>query len=236
MDGAKWLRGELIESRAVSAKAAQKKLKRQSGFPGGKAEVGHAVAYEMRLRGYPRTAAALAAHLAAVSGPWNFQGNRRLAYWIGVSERSIRRARALLEADGWIKSNLLLPGDMVLGQRAPVVRPQVVRDVSKLQRLASVRTAMRAPHKRSAEPRKPSAAETPAAPMTDAELQAIAAKAPSWLQGSINGQDAAKAKRDKKPIPQPTDEELDALDAELRRLTELGLMRRTDPDPRPPPD
>jgi hypothetical protein len=224
-----------VESRAAQDRANQEKLKRETGFPAGCAEVGHKVVYELLRRGYPRCAALLAGHLAAVSGSFNFQGNRRLAFWLKVSERTVRRYRALLERDGWIKSCLLLPGQMVLGQRAPVVRPQVVRDVAKLQRLASVRSAVRSPHKRSKQ-RKPSAAErAPAVPVTAAELEMIANNAQPWIAEAMRG----GPKTPKRPPAPPRgderlvdDAELDAIDRELAELSELHRRRAEE---RPPP-
>lgn len=127
----------------------QRHLKRTTGFPGHAAEAAHVIAYELQKRGFSRLEALLAGHYVSTGGDFNFQGNVRLAGWLEVCERSVRRARATLERAGWIRSYLLLAGEKVEGQRAPVTRPRVVRDVSKLQRLARARMAVRAPHQKS---------------------------------------------------------------------------------------
>lgn len=90
----------------------------------------------LRRRGYRLSEARWAAHAAAVAGAFNWQGNPRLASILQVSTRTAQRARARLERDGLIKSYLLSPGDQLEGQRAPVRRHQVVRDVERLQRAA----------------------------------------------------------------------------------------------------
>lgn len=225
----------------------QIRLKMTTGFPGHAAECGHLVVAELLRCGYSRTVASLAGHYVATGGDWNFQGNPRLAGWIRVSERTIRRARARLERDGWIQSFVLLAGDQVLGQRAPVARLRVVRDVSKLQRLARSRMAVREPHKRSKEgrggsppaaaARPPSAAEPPP-PVTAEQMDELASRVPEWLRGSIASIAAAKRQsmqRRPEPRPEPPPVppvELDAIDRELREQDE-ALSARQRP-PRPP--
>lgn len=226
----------------------QIRLKMTTGFPGHDAESAHLVVAELLRRGYSRTVATLAGHYVATGGDWNFQGNPRLAGWLHLSERTIRRARLRLERDGWIQSFVLLAGDQVVGQRAPVARLRVVRDVSKLQRLARSRMAVREPHKRSTgrrtgsppagATRPPSAAERPPEPVTAEQMSAIASRAPEWLRGTLAS--IATAKREsmqrppprREPAPPVPDVELDAIDRELREQGE-ALSARPRP-PRPP--
>lgn len=199
----------------------QQHLKRTTGFPGGNAELGHQVLWALREK-YSPTVARVAAHLAAITGAYNFQGNRRLAFWCRVSDRTVRRARAELERDGLISSYLLLPGDMVLGQKAPVTRPQVVRDVAKLQRLARVRGAFREPRNTKKERREPSAAEVPApdATPTPEHFEALARRNPELSAHFLIMAEAARKKRDPKPVKPPPNaaplmskEEIDAVEA-----------------------
>lgn len=197
LDGAK-LSQELFSKRDRK-KSGREQLdrKRRSGFPGHEAEAAHLVVWRLRRRGYSHSVAQLAGHLVSPGGDWNFQGNRRLASWIGRSERTVRRARAVLEADGWIRSHLLLPGDKVAGQRAAVVRPHVVRDVGRLQQLARIkgfRPATPSRDKRPGEragpaPRSPSAAET--TPATADELAELARERPQFA-AFFQGMAAAK--------------------------------------------
>jgi len=231
----------------------QKRLKMTTGFPGHCAEHAHLVVAELLRRGYGHTVAELAGHYVATGGEWNFQGNPRIAGWMHRSERTIRRARARLERDGWIQSFVLLAGEQVEGQRAPVARLRVVRDVSKLQRLARVHAAVREPHKRSKTGRggsppaaaarsTTSAAEPPPAPVSAEHLDELASRAPAWLRGSIAA--IATAKREsmqpkpprREPPPAPTSAELDALERELEQLTDAGLFQRSEPPTPKPPD
>ena len=99
-------------------------------------ELGHVLVALLLGRGYRLNEARWAAHAAAVPTGFNWQGNPRLAAILHVSTRTAQRARAKLEADGLIRSHLLSPGDQLEGQRAPVRRYQVVRDVERLQRAA----------------------------------------------------------------------------------------------------
>ena len=139
----------------------QREQARLTGFPTTHAELGHAVAHELRRRGFRRSVALYAGHLAAVGSSFNWQGNARIAKWCGFSERTAQRNRAELEAAGLIASRLLLTGDLLPGQRAPVRHPHVVRDVAKLQALVRVGVPMKSTLQRaqSQRRRKPSAAE-----------------------------------------------------------------------------
>lgn len=237
VEAATWLRDTLITQRADKSRKDQLRLKRQFGFPGGKPEIGHAVAFELRRQGYSRTTAQLGGHLAAVSGPWNFQGNRRLAFWVGVSERTVRRHRAELEQSGLIGSHLLLPGDQVLGQRCPVIRPQVVRDVTKLQRLANVRAAAREPRKGHKERRSSAAEQPPAAAAPSAEDFAELARRNPEFSAMFQALAAQRRARDIKPPPNAappmTPEEIDAVEREIfeeeRRLANNPPKLRDEP-------
>jgi hypothetical protein len=239
------------EARA-RAHAEQADRLRLTGYAGGHAELGHAVAYELRLKGYSPAIAAYGGHLCAVGGNWNFQGNPRLAQLVGRCLRSAQRYRAQLEADGLLRSYCLEPGDMVDGQRAPVSRPQVVRDLSQLRALALARMVQRPkkPHRRSkAEARAAARAAAVIAPPKPAPLtgeqlqdalQQAAARAPEWLRGPIlQGAGFAAAPREKRPpsepLPEPilSDADLDELDRELRELTEERERERSRA---PPPD
>jgi len=235
---------KLRRGQAQTDKERQIRQKLLTGFPGACSELGHMVVDALLQRGYPRTYALLAGHYVSTGGEWNFQGNPRLAGWIRVSERTIRRARARLERDGWIKSFVLLVGDQVAGQRAPVARVRVVRDVSKLQRLARTRMAARAPHKRSKEGRggsPPAAATRPpsAAELVPAEhFDELASRAPEWLRGSIASiatatrESMKRSEPRREPAPPVPPVELDAIDRELREQDEaLGARQRP---PRPP--
>lgn len=237
------------------ARAEQAERVRWTGFAGSAPELGHAVALELRQRGYSAALAAFGGHLCAVGGNWNFQGNPRLAELIGRSVRSAQRYRAQLEADGLLRSYLLEPGDMIDGQRAPVLRPQVVRDVSILRGLVAERMAKRplkSPLKRRSKAERraaaraaalvaPPAPSPPPAPLSAEQLQAVAASAPEWLRGAIlQGRGAVAAPRkgrtdDRAPVRELTDAELDAIDAELRELTEQ-LRQREQQRERAPPD
>lgn len=176
------------------AREAQRELLKTTGYAGGNAELGHRVAYELRCAGYAETVAQFAGHLCSIAGSWNFQGNHRIARLMGRSLRTVQRARALLEADGYLSSYLLEPGDMIDGQRSPVTRHQVVRDVSRLQRLAHNRTAARQqPHQRSRSERK--AAPPPpeqSEPVSAEQLEQVARMAPDWLAPIIGAAAAGK--------------------------------------------
>ncbi len=190
------LRGATGNGKRAKARQRQIELMQTSGFAGGNAELGHRVVYEMRKAGYSETVAQFAGHLCAIAGSWNFQGNHRIAGLMGRSVRTVQRARALLEADGLLRSYLLEPGDMIDGQRSPVMRPQVVRDVAALQRLAFHRSAERQqPHQRSSSKSKPSS-ETPrterTAPLSAEQLEQVAANAPDWLAPIIGAAAAGK--------------------------------------------
>lgn len=219
----------------------QAEQQRTTGFPGGEPEIGHAVRACLRRKGYGHTIADVGAHLAAVGTSWNWQGVTRIARWIGRSLRTVRRARARLEADGLIRSHLLLAGERIPEQQAPVWRPQVVRDVSLLQRL--VRTAAGGSQRGSppresqrkpaaaSRPARPSVAEPPPPPPPPEIFEAAAGRVP-WL-ADVLGSLAAAARRKPPPppsaAPPPTPEEIDAWDCEtecLERDLEEDRRRR----------
>ena len=159
-EGARALAGTLAGATRRS-REWQRDQFRRTGYATPQAELGHSIVLTLRELGYPLTVAHVAGQLGAVGTAYNWQGNVRIAALIGRCERTVQRARARLEADGLIRSELLLTGDMIDGQRAPVRHPQVVRDVSRLQRLARARESTRettAPRKGK---RRPSAADMP---------------------------------------------------------------------------
>lgn len=217
-------------ARQKKALRAQIERRRLTGFAGADAEAGHQVTWALLERGYCTTIALYGGHLVACGGEYNFQGNCRLGRWIVVCQRSLRRARAVLERDGYLTSYLLMPGEMVPGQRVPVQRPQVVRHIAALRRLATVRTVARrqGPHKRSAGIQRPSAAEQPSMGqrVTSADLNAIAAQFPGvWTPIAT-----AAPKPPKRPAPAyppaPSPEEIDEVERELHDTER--------PPPRPP--
>lgn len=165
-EGRKLLRGS-IDAAQQQSREWQENQRRRTGYCTPQAELGHAITAEMLARGYHPTIAQVAGQLGAVATAYNWQGNARIADNVGRCKRTVQRVRARLEADGLIRSELLLTGDMIDGQRAPVWHPQVVRDVSALQRLARARDAVRAPHRKSK--RRPSAADVPNRPPPTSE-------------------------------------------------------------------
>lgn len=180
------------------ARIAQQELLKASGFAGGNAELGHRVAYEMRAAGYAETVAQFAGHLCAVAGSYNFQGNWRIAKLMGRSLRTVQRARALLERDGLLHSYLLLPGDMIDGQNSPVLRPQIVREVSVMQRMARTSAPTLTPRRRSrrGQAQTTPAPETRVEPATAEQLEQVASIAPDWLAPIIGAAAAGKRAAD----------------------------------------
>lgn len=196
----------------AGAKERQMELRRTTGFSGGHAETGHRVTVALLGRGYTHSIAEYGGHLAAIGGPYNFQGNRRISYWMHRSDRTARRARAALERDGLLTSHLLLPGDRVDGMRAPVVRPHIVRCVAGLHRLArSLGPAAKAATNRfprpgrtyqapprTSVPARSSAAARPVEPTTAEQFEDLAAKSPE-LRHHFLAMAAAARKRSVRP-------------------------------------
>lgn len=182
--------------------------------------IANAIVYAFQRREYSKSHATVVGHLAAVGGRYNWQGNTRIAELVGVSRRTVQRVRARLEREGFIRSHLLLTGDQVPGQRRPVWHPHVVRDVSRLHRIAvafgaTVRVGLMA---RKQKPRRPSAAEPPrTTPASAEQLQALAKTARPEFAAFFHGMAEAAARRAPKP-PVP-DDELDAIDRELAEET-----------------
>lgn len=201
--GAKAL-GGIVDRARRQSRDWQRDQIRRTGYATPQAELGHAIAFALRAAGYPLTVAQIGGQLGAVATAYNFQGNVRIGAIVGRHERTVQRARARLEADGLLRSELLLTGDMIDGMRSPVRHPQVVRDVSALQRLARAREHARtqqAPRKRSGGPRRPSAAEAPApapAPMTPDELRALGEAHPEF---AVFFGEMARAAAKKRPPP-----------------------------------
>lgn len=209
----------------------------RTGFATDKAELGHAVVNAMRRRGYPVTVASVAGHLAAVGTAYNWQGNARIADLVGRSERTVQRVRARLEDEGLIASKLLLTGDMIAGQRSPVRHPQVVRDVSRLQRLASVRQAALHAPTRTSKRRRPTAIEVPPPPpqeeMTAEGFEQLARDKPEFAT-FLRIQAEAKRRQGPPPPPQNaahiTSDEID----EWERATATAEMDRQQQQRAPP--
>ena len=238
----------MVEGAKRKSREWQREQLRRTGFATTQAEMGHAIAWALREAGYPLTVAQIGAQLGAVGTAYNYQGNVRIGAIVGRHERTVQRARARLEADGLLRSELLLTGDMLDGMRAPVRHPQVVRDVSALQRLARAREHARpqqpAPRRGKAN-RRPSAADAPApapapAPMTPDELRALGDAHPEFAAffGEM-AQAAAKRGPPKPPPDAATIEpgEIDSVERDIakrERMIELERERVRGP-PRGPP-
>lgn len=234
--------GGLVDGANRRSREWQRDQLRRTGFATAQPETGHSVALALRELGYSPTVAQVAGQLAAVPGAYNWQGNTRIAQIIGRHKRTVQRARAKLEAAGLLRSELLLTGDMLDGQRAPVRHPQVVRDVSALQRLANVRESMRSsnpPERRKRRRKGPSAAETPVEPqqpMTAADYAALGEAHPEFA-AFFSGMAAAQQRRPQRPPPNAPPKidpkELDDFDAETERL-ERERRQRGPPERAPP--
>jgi hypothetical protein len=239
---------EQQRERRATTLAEQRERQRLTGFGGGNADLGHAVAFELRELGYHPAIARYGGELCSVGGGWNFQGNRRIAALMKRSVRSAQRYRARLEADGLLRSFCLEPGDIVDGQRCPVSRPQVVRDLTSLRGLVAAREAQRprppqrqAPQRRNARQKRQAARAaalvtppTAGPPASVEQLQDVAARAAEgWVGRAILEGLGLAPKRSAAPQRPPeqapprwrsegpcSDDELDALDAELRERTE----------------
>lgn len=244
----------ILQAKRARSLERQAELQRTTGFAGGFSDVGHQVVHELQRRGVPHTYALFAGHLASVDGEFNFQGNNRIAQLMQRSPRTLRRARARLESDKLIASHLLLTGDMLEGQIAPVRRPQVVRDVRPLQRLATIRRGGPGrvaqpverrpfkPHDRGSTPRAPTAVEVE--PPTAELFDELAAKHGEY-SGFLGLMAAAQRQRGTSPpapaqprapkpppnaAPPPDPDELDELDRELAAETERLRRGRDGPD------
>ncbi len=254
IDAAYQMRG-LVLDYAKASRERQLELRKSTGFAGDRADVGHAVSWELHRRGMSDRAARLGGHLVATADEWNFQGTRRLAFWAERCQRTMQRARLELEQAGLITSRLLLPGDQVRGQRGPVHKPQVVRDVRALLALIGERVNARrgtVPAGRRRVRKSPSD-RTPAAPSQTRRPRGNVAHVPTdpLEEAAVLEQEASRttdsavalllrqlaaAKREgaklRRPQPQPeplppfTDEELDAFDAETDRLRAEEERRR----------
>lgn len=247
----KWLRSSRAAAAERRAKAYAEQAERiaRTGFAGGEHEVGNAVRFELLERGYKPPVAEYAAQLASV-GRWNFQGNPRVASILRRSLRSVQRYRAQLEQDGLLRSFCLEPGDMIDGQRAPVSRPQVVREVlcreAALERLARRPCPRRTRQERQAQRRQNTRARrivtAPApspAPLT-AEQMLEAANRPgveTWVALAVaegQGRSPRRPPPRVDPAPPSSPEELDALDDELRELDRKQREQRERARPPPP--
>jgi hypothetical protein len=223
---------------------------KRTGFATMQSELGHAIAFALREKGYKPTVAQIGGQLGAVATAYNFQGNTRIGVIIGRHERTVQRARALLEADGLLRSELLLTGDILDGMRAPVRHPQVVRDVSALQRLAKSREQERKATpptpRRGKGQRRPSVADAPpappsaATPMTPEDFRAIGEAHPefAWFHGEMA--QAAATRTTPKPPPGAATIDPTEIDAAERDIAERELIlererQRVRAPPRGPP-
>ncbi|HSE01056.1 MAG TPA: hypothetical protein VLB72_10020 [Burkholderiales bacterium] len=241
-DATKSLRG-VVDRAQQQSRAWQADQLRRTGYATPHPELGHAVTFALREAGYSVTFAHIGGQLAAVSTAYNWQGCARIAAIVGRHKRTVQRARARLEADGLLRSELLLTGDMIDGQRSPVRHPQVVRDVSALQRLARARAAARSTQPARRGKRRPSAAHAPQpspapAPMTAAELRALGEAHPEFA--AFFGEMAAAAAKRQPPPPAAAKIEPGEIDAAERDIAErerqLKLEReRVRGPPRGPP-
>jgi hypothetical protein len=230
---ARILRGKRDKQKSA---AAQMERLRLTGFSGPDFETANQVHWALRQLGVPDTAARYGAHLVACGAVYNFQGHKRIGQLMGKSVRAIRRARALLEAEGYITSYLLEPGDIIAGQRMPVRRYQVVRDVRRLRALATIKTKPLAPHRRSASRRntittppstgKPSAAEVPR--VTAADLHEIASMtAESWVAACVrNVANAGARPPAEAPSPEAIDVVIDRERGELQAIEQAPSAPR----------
>jgi hypothetical protein len=239
----------MVQGAQRKSREWQREQLRRTGFATAQAEQGHAVTRTLLELGYTPTTAHVAGQLAAVPTAYNFQGNARIAAIVGRSKRTVQRARLRLEQDGLIRSELLLTGDRIDGQRAPVRHPQVIRDVTALQRLARVRTEQLSPGRRKRRRKGPSAAETPAPraqPVSAETFDRLARDNPELASHfAIMAEAAAKREAARKPAAVPPavpPAEIDAWDREtarqeqeLRRREQLEREREPLPPERGPP-
>jgi hypothetical protein len=241
-EGAKALGGILSRATKQSREWQREQLRR-TGYATAQAELGHSIAYTLREAGYSPTVAQIGGQLGAVATAYNFIGNVRIGAIVGRHERTVQRARALLEADGLIRSELLLTGDMIDGMRSPVRHPHVVRDVSALQRLARAREHARTQQPPRRGKRRPSAADAPApapAPMTPDDLRALGEAHPEFAVFFGDMAQAAAKRGTPKPPPNAATidpRQVDMWDAETQRR-EREMRRREqlerEREPRPP--
>ena len=246
----------MLDAHSQRSAARQEQNRRETGFAGERADLAHAVVWELRKRRYSPSVAWFAGQLVSAGGTWNFQGNTRLAKWGGFSERTAQRARAILEADKLITSYLLEAGQQVPGQRSPVRRPQVVRDVRPLLGLVP-RGLVRRPRRSTSFDGRGSRPSPDRSPQQDqrplpsaftnpppttaptAELfTELAAKHPEFARYFV-GMAAAKQPTQrpeiKPPPPAKIDpSEIDAWDEETERL-EAPDLHDTERPPKPPP-
>lgn len=241
-EGAKALGGFVARAQRQSRDWQRDQLRR-TGYATPQAELGHAISYALREAGYPLTIAQIGGQLGAVATAHNFIGNVRIASIVGRHERTVQRARARLEADGLLRSELLLTGDMIDGMRSPVRHPQVVRDVSALQRLARAREQARTQQPPRKGKRRPSAADAPApapAPMSPDDLRALGDAHPEFAAFFGEMAQAAAKRGTPKPPPDAATIEPGAIDEAERDIGEreriLKLEReRVRAPPRGPP-
>lgn len=228
--------GGILERAKRQSRDWQREQMKRTGFATPQAEQGHAIAFALREKGYHPTVAQIGGQLGAVATGYNFQGNVRIGVIIGRHERTVQRARALLEADGLVVSELLLTGDIMDGMRSPVRHPQVVRDVSALQRLAKAREQERqkTPPKPRKGKRRPSAADAPPAPapapapMTPDEFRALGQAHPEFAAFYSDMAQAASKRGTPKPPPDAATIEPGEIDSAERDIAERERRRKPD--------
>jgi hypothetical protein len=210
-------KGRFRDSTSGQRQMQRRKL---TGYSGPDAAIANQVEWELRKLGYSQTVARYGANIVASGGTYNFQGNERLAFWMGLSTRALRRARALLELHGFIKSYLLKPGEIVPGQRLPVRRFHVVRFTGALRNLATIQNTPRTSvRQRTSASQRSSVADVPKPTQEKATaefLNELARRTPEFA-AHLREIAATGAK----PVAEaPTAEELDQLDRELLEIEE----------------
>jgi hypothetical protein len=209
----------------------QRELLRSTGFAGGYHELGYAVQYELGRLGYHPSIASYAGHLCSVGGRFNFQGNARVSRLMRRSLRSAQRYRAQLEADGLLSSHTLEPGDMIDGQRSPVSRAQVVRDLSGLRALAIAAPQPKPPHRRRRRKSSgPSAAEVPPPPVERMSTDELRAQTAAWLTANPIASAAPRTPRNDDPVRVPVECDPSGM-ATLERYLEWLDRPERPPDP-----
>jgi hypothetical protein len=202
------------------------------------AERAHLLVDELIRRGVPHGPAAYAGHAIAPGGIYYFRGNVRTALDMHRSKRSAQRYRALLEGLGLLRSYLLLRGDMVPGQRAPVRHAHVIRDCGALWKILEELGAGRVAEKpRPPSSARPSVADVPSSaperPRTAEDFAELGERVgPEW-SAYFFGIAAAKVPPNAAKV---TPEEIEIID---RELAELERKRPAAPErapPRGPPD
>jgi hypothetical protein len=246
----------VLDAHSRRSKVRQEDNRASTGFAGERADLGHAVVWELRKRRYSASVAWFAGQLVSCGGIYNFQGNARIAKWGGFSERTAQRARAVLEADKLLTSYVLEAGQQVEGQRSPVRRPQVVRDIRALLGLLPRRIREQRPMRRDRKSpggsaplaptsRAPASTVLPSAfsapdvtPATAELFNELARKHPEFSRYFVGMAAAASKKPPQPPVHAPAEidpKEVDAWESDTERLERLDEPFADEPAERPPP-